>query len=122
MQYMAKKALPLRIDEGLLGRVDAARGDVSRTRWVERALEAALSRPVHSREESAAAEAEVLAKSRKAEGIWTQAEVIESFTAVESSSKPVPGVRRASSLVRNPEKMAAQARVNADRLRKAKGS
>lgn len=39
---MAKKPLPLRIDEGLLARVDEARGDVSRTRWVERALEAAL--------------------------------------------------------------------------------
>jgi hypothetical protein len=39
---MAKKPLPLRIDEELLRRVDEARGDVPRTRFVERALEAAL--------------------------------------------------------------------------------
>jgi hypothetical protein len=39
---MGKKPLALRIDEGLLERVDAARGDVPRTRWVERALESAL--------------------------------------------------------------------------------
>jgi hypothetical protein len=44
MLYMAKKPLPLRIDEGLLARVDEARGDVSRTRFVERALEAYLHR------------------------------------------------------------------------------
>jgi hypothetical protein len=39
---MPKKPLPLRIDEDLLRRVDGARGDVSRTRFVERALERAL--------------------------------------------------------------------------------
>jgi hypothetical protein len=44
---MAKKALPFRIDEDLLRRVDEARGDVPRTRWVTRAIEAALDvRPV----------------------------------------------------------------------------
>lgn len=32
----------MRIDVDLLERVDAARGDVGRTRWMERALEAAL--------------------------------------------------------------------------------
>lgn len=42
MLYMAKKPLPLRIDEELLRRVDEARGDVPRTRFVERALEKAL--------------------------------------------------------------------------------
>jgi hypothetical protein len=42
MLYVAKKPLPLRIDEELLRRVDVARGDVPRTRFVERALEAAL--------------------------------------------------------------------------------
>jgi hypothetical protein len=34
--------LELRVSVELLGRVDAARGDVSRTRWVERAIEARL--------------------------------------------------------------------------------
>lgn len=45
MQYMPSKKvpLPLRIDPELLVRVDKARGDVSRTRWVERALESALT-------------------------------------------------------------------------------
>lgn len=38
-----KKPLALRIDPVLLARVDRARGDVSRTRWVERALESALA-------------------------------------------------------------------------------
>jgi hypothetical protein len=57
MRYMAKKALPLRIDEKLLARVDEARGDVPRTRWVERALEEKLARsgvkiPVGVRNES----------------------------------------------------------------------
>jgi hypothetical protein len=37
-----KRPLALRIDPELLRRVDVARGDVSRTRWVERALESAL--------------------------------------------------------------------------------
>lgn len=40
---MAKKPLSLRIDEDLLRRVDEARGDVPRTRFVERALEAAVT-------------------------------------------------------------------------------
>jgi hypothetical protein len=39
---MKNARLELRIDRVLMERVDAARGDVSRTRWVERALEAAL--------------------------------------------------------------------------------
>ena len=39
---MAKKPLALRVDAELLARVDAARGDVPRTRWVVRALESAL--------------------------------------------------------------------------------
>lgn len=40
---MARTArLELRVDPGLLARVDAARGDVPRSRWVERALEAML--------------------------------------------------------------------------------
>lgn len=39
---MAKKQLGA-VDSELLARVDAARGDVSRVRWVERALEAALA-------------------------------------------------------------------------------
>jgi hypothetical protein len=30
------------VPEGLLGRVDAARGDVSRSQWIRRALESAL--------------------------------------------------------------------------------
>lgn len=34
--------LELRVTPELLGAIDAARGDVSRTRWVERALERAL--------------------------------------------------------------------------------
>ena len=42
MAGMAKRPLSLRIDEGLLARVDRVRGDVSRTRWVVRALESAL--------------------------------------------------------------------------------
>lgn len=41
---MAKSArLELRVEEGLLGAIDAARGDVSRTRWVERAIERSLN-------------------------------------------------------------------------------
>jgi hypothetical protein len=40
---MKEARLELRIEKGLMDRVDAARGDVSRTRWVERALERALS-------------------------------------------------------------------------------
>lgn len=43
MPTMAKRPLALRIDEDLLVRVDEARGDVSRTRFVERALESALA-------------------------------------------------------------------------------
>ena len=44
MHYMAEKKvqLPVRVDPKLLERVDDARGDVSRTRFVERALESAL--------------------------------------------------------------------------------
>lgn len=34
----------MRLDEGLLGRLDVARGGVSRTAWVEGAIEAALGR------------------------------------------------------------------------------
>jgi hypothetical protein len=50
MQYM-KVPLALRVDQELLARVDAERGDVSRTRWVERALESALSdRPTMERD------------------------------------------------------------------------
>jgi hypothetical protein len=39
---VARRPVPLRLPEELVARVDAARGDVSRTRWIERALEAAL--------------------------------------------------------------------------------
>ena len=35
--------LELRVEPELLKRIDEARGDVSRTRWVERALERALA-------------------------------------------------------------------------------
>lgn len=41
MQYM-KKAVTFRLDPDLIQRVDEARGDVSRTRFLERALEAKL--------------------------------------------------------------------------------
>ena len=37
-----KRSVTFRLDEGLLDRVDSARGDVPRTRWVVRALESAL--------------------------------------------------------------------------------
>jgi hypothetical protein len=40
---MKDARLELRIERKLMARIDAARGDVSRTRWVERALESALS-------------------------------------------------------------------------------
>lgn len=40
---MKTARLELRITDELLAQIDAARGDVSRTRWVERALESALS-------------------------------------------------------------------------------
>jgi hypothetical protein len=39
---MKDARLELRIDRKLMERIDEARGDVSRTRWVERALESAL--------------------------------------------------------------------------------
>lgn len=39
---MKDKRLELRVTQDLLDAIDAARGDVSRTRWVERALEKAL--------------------------------------------------------------------------------
>lgn len=39
---MKDARLELRIEPELLKRIDDARGDVSRTRWVERALEKAL--------------------------------------------------------------------------------
>lgn len=39
---MKTKRLELRVTQDFLDAIDAARGDVSRTRWVERALEKAL--------------------------------------------------------------------------------
>jgi hypothetical protein len=39
---MKDARLELRIERKLMARIDQARGDVSRTRWVERALESAL--------------------------------------------------------------------------------
>lgn len=39
---MGQRQVGLRLDEGLLGRVDAARGDVPRNRWIERAVVRAL--------------------------------------------------------------------------------
>lgn len=42
MVAVARKRVDLRLPEELVEAVDAARGDVTRTRWVERALEAAL--------------------------------------------------------------------------------
>lgn len=44
---MKTARLELRITEELLAQIDAARGDVSRTRWVERALEKALGAEEH---------------------------------------------------------------------------
>jgi predicted transcriptional regulator len=45
-QYNASmlKAFTFRLPTDLMERVDAARGDVNRTRWVQRALESTLSR------------------------------------------------------------------------------
>lgn len=40
--YMARVSLGLRLDRVLIDRVDAARGDVPRARWIERAIEARL--------------------------------------------------------------------------------
>lgn len=40
---MGKRAISFRLDEGLLRQVDEVRGDVSRTRFLERALEAAVN-------------------------------------------------------------------------------
>lgn len=39
---MAKVPLGLRLESDLVAAVDAARGDVPRARWIERAIEAAL--------------------------------------------------------------------------------
>jgi hypothetical protein len=50
---MKDARLELRIHKRLLERIDAARGDVSRTRWVERALESALREPGYSEAKAA---------------------------------------------------------------------
>ena len=42
---MARKVFSLNLDPGVVARVDAARGDVARSRFVERALEQALADP-----------------------------------------------------------------------------
>ena len=75
---MKRARLELRITDELLAQIDAARGDVSRTRWVERALERALGEA--------------------------------SSPVVQPPPKPVPGVKRASSLA-----MERQAKLNAAR-------
>jgi hypothetical protein len=42
---MSKVAIGLRIEPDLLAAVDGARGDVPRTRWIERAIRQALDAP-----------------------------------------------------------------------------
>jgi hypothetical protein len=79
---MKTARLELRITEELLAQIDVARGDVSRTRWVERALEKALGA------EDRVPERAVPAPSRA----------------------PVPGVKRASSVLSE-----RQAKLNASR-------
>jgi hypothetical protein len=44
---MARKKTSMSFDEELLARVDAVRGDVPRSRWIERAIEARLE--IHDR-------------------------------------------------------------------------
>jgi hypothetical protein len=43
--YGMAKRIEFVWDDGLVERVDAARGDVSRSRWVQRAVESQLSKP-----------------------------------------------------------------------------
>jgi hypothetical protein len=42
---MSKKAVGLRFDPELIEAIDVARGDVSRNRWIERAIEHELAAP-----------------------------------------------------------------------------
>jgi hypothetical protein len=88
---MKSSRLELRVEPELLARVDDARGDVSRTRFVERALESALKR------RDAALEPYPFEAGRRA--VREAVDRGAASVRVEAGSV-VPGVVRASSLVK----------------------
>lgn len=116
---MARTArLELRVAPELLAAVDAARGDVSRSRWVVRALESALDREGAPDASPGSLRERVMPSApSRASAVSTAEKELGGLRNVAGGQAVRPsGVVRASSLVRDPVQMAKQAGLN-----KAKG-
>jgi hypothetical protein len=98
---MPKRPVSLRIDSALVDRVDAARGDVSRTRFVERALEAYVGEgAVKGIPSPARPVAEEAAAPRSSRGGPGSSPVPSDSVRRAQALGEFPGVARASSLVK----------------------
>ena len=91
---MVQRSIGLRLDAGLVERIDAARGDVPRARWIARAAERALEWEERGRGAEAAARAVVAQPERFGSAVVQTAREALSSAEAKRDVRPVPkGVR-----------------------------